>query len=413
MKLPEIMNTTNTAVNWKTNLFFVWLTQILCMAGFSAAIPFLPVYIRDTWGITEEKELGAWMAAFYFFGMLSFCVFIPVWGMLADRYGRKIMLLRAYYIDAVLFPCMLFAPSPFWLIVVRFIISAFTGTVSAAQTLIVTNTPEEHHGFALGTLTTAVWSGNLIGFAAGGVVVHYFGFAVAILSCGGMFLLAGIIAQLFVHETFIPPAPSRRKHLRDSWTGLSLAIWLLYFLILLTAVARRFDDPYIPIMIERIHGPLNTALHTGWISALAALGGVLSGMIIGRLCDRFTPQRVTVPALLLAGVTMFLQGGAVTLAGYSFFRFVNFLSAGGLEAGVLSILSKLSLPERRGAIFGLASSIRMSGILLSTLVSGGIVYFIGVRSIYAVGGALFFLAVPFFWLTVHCVKCEENSEMEK
>ncbi len=143
-------------INWKRNLFFIWLVQILCIAGFSLALPFIPVYIRDTWGITGERRLGLWMSAFYFFGMLSFCVSTPIWGVLADRFGRKLMLLRACYVDAILFPCFLLAPNPVILILVRFITSAFTGTVAAAQTLIVTNTPEEHHGFALGTLSSAI-----------------------------------------------------------------------------------------------------------------------------------------------------------------------------------------------------------------------------------------------------------------
>lgn len=393
-------------IDWRRNLFFIWLTQILCMAGFSAAIPFVPVHIRDTWGITNEAELGAWMAAFTFFGMLSFCIFIPVWGALADRYGRKIMLLRAYYVDAALFPCMIFATSPLGLIIVRFIVSAFTGTVSAAQTLIVTNTPEEHHGFALGTLSTAIWSGNLLGFALGGVIMHYFGFRAAILCCGGLFLLAGIIAQFFIHEEFVPPKPKESRGLGSAWSGLSLAVWLSFFLILLTAVARRFDEPYVSLMIERIHGPANTALHTGWVSALAAFGGVLSGMVLGRLCDRFSPQRVTVPALLWAAVMSVLQGAALTLGGYAIFRFVGFLATGGLEAGMLAILSKITSPERRGAVFGLASSIRMSGVLLSSLVSGGIIYCVGIRDIYYAAAVLFLLAIPFFWLTVWCVREE-------
>jgi len=395
--------------HWKQNLFIVWLTQLLCMAGFSAALPFVPVYIRDTWQITSEAELGAWMAAFTFFGMLSFCLFIPVWGVLADRYGRKIMLLRAYYVDAFLFPCLLFAPSPVWLIVIRFVVSAFTGTVSASQTLVVTNTPQEHQGFALGLLSTAVWSGNLLGYAAGGLIMHWYGFTVAILSCGVMFLLAAILAHAFIHEEFVPPKPSEKISFRASWSGLPLSIWLSFAVILLMAVSRRFDEPYVPLMVARIHGPVNTALHTGWISALAAFGGVVSGVILGKLCDWFSPQRVTVPVLVLCAVTTFLEGCSPTLGFFASSRFANFLVAGGLEAGMLSILSSISPPERRGAIFGLSSSIRMSGVLLSSLVSGGIIYWTGVRNIYVVSGVLFLLTIPVFCLAGKIIRNQESG----
>lgn len=403
------------AINWKKNLFFIWLCQILSIAGFASAMPFIPIYLRDTWGIADQRTLGVWMSAFYFFGMFSFCIFTPVWGILADRYGRKLMLLRACYVDAILFPCFLLAPNPVALIAVRFLTSAFTGTVSAAQTLIVTTTPEEYHGFALGTLSSAIWSGNLLGFAAGGLIVHYFGFTTAFIGCGVLYLIAGVLAHLFVRDNFRRPEPSRRLQTSRAFSGIAGGVWMIFLLIIMTAVARRFDDPYIPLMIEKINGPEKTAFHTGWISALAAGAGIISAMGIGRLCDLFSPQRVALPTLLAAAGTMFLQAVAGSLPIYAAARFGNFLAAGGLEPVFFSMLAKISPSKRRGAFFGLASGLRMAGILISSLLSGVLIYLTGVREIYVVAGLLFLLIIPFFFLTVRMTKNEaaEEGEAEK
>ena len=397
-------------VNWKKNLLFIWLSQFLAMAGYSSALPFIPIYMRDTWGIHSESELGAWVATFNFFGLLSFCVFTPIWGALSDCFGRKLMLLRACYVDALLFPCMLLAPSPFWLVVVRFIVSIFTGTVAAAQTLIVTNTPEEHHGFALGTLASAFWSGNLAGFSIGGFVVHYCGFTTAFLGCGSLYLLGGLMTHLFVHENFQRPAASKKVGFFKSVQGLSIVIWLLLFLIVFTAIARRFDDPYVALMIERIHGPADTAFHTGWINALVSLGGVLSGILFGKLVDLFSPRSVAVPATLLAGVTMLMQGWAMTLTGYVTWRFANYLVAGGLETVFLAMMSKASPTERRGTVLGISSSLRTAGLLIGAPASGVVVYYMGVREVYLVSGILLFLAVPILLLTLHYLKHHQVEE---
>ena len=387
-------------INWKKNLLFVWLSQLLSLAGFAFAMPFIAVYIRDTWGITGEKELGVWMAAFNFFGMLSFCISTPIWGILADRYGRKLMLLRAYYADAVIFPCFLLAPNPYWLIAARFIASAFTGTVSASQTIVVTTTPKEHHGFALGLLMSAIWSGNLIGLAAGGFVVQYCGYTIAFITCGAMYFIGGLLAHIFVVDNFQPEDASETKEsVLQSMSGLSLGVWLIFGLIVITAVARKFDEPYIPLMVECIHGPDKTAMHTGWISALAALGGMISGALIGKLCDLYSPKRITVPALLASGVTMAMQGLAMSLIGYASWRFLHYVAAGGLEAIYLSILSKATPANRQGAVFGLSSSLRMGGILIATVISGFIIYYLGVRAIYLSAGVIFLLTIPFYWLT--------------
>ena len=421
-------------INWKKNLLFVWLSQLLSLAGFAFAMPFIAVYIRDTWGITGEKELGVWMAAFNFFGMLSFCISTPIWGILADRYGRKLMLLRAYYADAVIFPCFLLAPNPYWLIAARFIASAFTGTVSASQTIVVTTTPKEHHGFALGLLMSAIWTGNLIGLAAGGFVVQYCGYTIAFITCGAMYFIGGLLAHIFVVDNFQPEEASlnselgirnselnerpteadfgkraearigsgatpSRNSILSSMSGLSLGVWLIFGLIVITAVARKFDEPYIPLMVECIHGPDKTAMHTGWISALAALGGMISGALIGKLCDLYSPKRITVPALLASGVTMAMQGLAMSLIGYAGWRFLHYVAAGGLEAIYLSILSKVTPANRQGAVFGLSSSLRMGGILIATVISGFIIYYLGVRAIYLSAGVIFLLTIPFYWLT--------------
>ena len=102
--------------------------------------------------------------------MLSLCIATSVWGILADRFGRKIMLLRASYGAAILYPLLAFAPN-FWVLAsIRFICSFFSGTVNPAQTLLIATTPSEKHGFVLGVLSTGVSSGNMLGYLLGGII---------------------------------------------------------------------------------------------------------------------------------------------------------------------------------------------------------------------------------------------------
>lgn len=67
-------------INWKRNLFFVWLSQILSLAGFGSVIPFIPLYMRNVLGVMDDGERGLWVSAFYFGGQLSFCISTPIWG---------------------------------------------------------------------------------------------------------------------------------------------------------------------------------------------------------------------------------------------------------------------------------------------------------------------------------------------
>ena len=184
-------------IDWKRNLFFVWLSQILSLAGFGSVIPFIPLYMRNVLGVMDDGERGLWVSAFYFGGQLSFCISMPIWGTLADRFGRRVMLLRANLVTALLFPLMAYVPNVFCLVLIRFVISIFSGTVNAAQTLVGSTTPEEHQGFALGSLSSALWSGNMIGYMVGGVVVDHFGYTPAFFTGAGMLLAAGLLVLFF------------------------------------------------------------------------------------------------------------------------------------------------------------------------------------------------------------------------
>ena len=217
---------------WKKNLFFLWISQLFVMSGLSAAMPFIPLFIKYKFNIVEEGKLGVAISLFTFFGLISFGIMAPVWGMLADKYGRKIMLFRASFMNAAIFPLMAFAPNLFVLILIRAVASAFSGTTTAAQALIVSTTPEDKQGFALSVLSTAVWSGNMIGYVLGGILVNYFGFTTAFLLCSILYVISGLLI-FFVQEDFKPVVQNTKKSGKKSFKmeRVLLLLLMLFFLI--------------------------------------------------------------------------------------------------------------------------------------------------------------------------------------
>ncbi len=396
-------------INWKRNLFFVWLSQILSLAGFGSVIPFIPLYMRNVLGVMDDGERGLWVSAFYFGGQLSFCISMPIWGTLADRFGRRVMLLRANLVTALLFPLMAYAPSVFWLVVVRFVMSIFSGTVNAAQTLVGSTTPEEHQGFALGSLSSALWSGNMIGYMVGGLVVDRFGYTPAFYSGGAMLLAAGLIVLFFVKDDFVPRPVSipsvKAEKVPFAWRRIfpsfGRVIWMMLFLFIFLGFVRKFDDPFVAIQVELIHGPGRAAFWTGIICAGAAISGVFSGVVLGWLCDKFSTEKIAIPATLLSGLLLIPQGMATNLWVFGGARFLNYFFAGGLDPVFLTIMSRVTPPEKRGSVFGWGASAKVGGSLFSSLLGGFIIYHFGVRWIFYLGGILMLLLIPLLSLLPH------------
>ena len=379
---------------WQKNLFLIWVSQLLAMGGYSMAMPFIPLFIKSRLGIVADGECGIGVALFNFLGMGMLAIASPVWGKISDRFGRKLMLLRAAFVSALLFPLMMFSTSLWMLILLRVIASFFSGTVNAAQTLVAGTTPEKNQGFALGAISTAAWTGHMTGYFLGGMVVDRFGFDAGFIACGVCFFLSGVLV-LPVREDFTPvirTKPEIKKHFWELMAGYGHVLRLLIWMILCTGFMRSFEGPYLPLLVEQISLPGKAAGNTGFVCAAAALGGVISGVTIGHLADRIPAKKLLPPLLLLSGVCLVFQCFSTHVIVLIIFRFLAFMAAGGIDPVIQRLISAAASREKRGEVFGVMQGFSISGTMFSALVSGAVVYLAGTRGVFLTSAILFVLA---------------------
>ena len=404
-------NTPSLAVNWKKNLVVIGISQFLAMVGFGCCMPFIPLLLRENLHITDDSIRGVFVSAYYLSGMSSLCIANTVWGILADRFGRKLMLLRASYAAAVFYPMLAFAPNVWILSGIRFVCAFFSGTVNPAQTLLVSTTPDNKHGFVLGVLSTSTWSGNMLGYLAGGLIVHYFNYRTAFMTCGVIYLISGLLVHIFAGENFVRPVKNSscektgagpKYRFRDLATP--AVLWLLT-MFLIMGISRRIEQPFLAEQVRIVNGDAAAGFWTGIISAAAAMGGVISGVLIGYLCDRMPPRKLLIPVLLVSGSMTVLQAMSPTVEVLIAARFLTYMAAGGLQPVLLVMLTKVSPPELKGTFFGWSASVNTAGGVVSSFLSAGIAYYIGVRGIFMAAALLMFLMIPLTMPTIRaCLK---------
>jgi DHA1 family multidrug resistance protein-like MFS transporter len=375
-------------IDWRRNLLFLCLSQLLSLMGFGFALPFAPLYLREL-GVSSPEALRIWSGLFTAGAGVPMAIAAPVWGVLSDRWGRKPMTLRANLAGAVVLSCMGLVHTPGMLVALRVCQGIFTGTVTANLALVVSTTPEKKMGLAVGVMNSAVFAGNAFGPLIGGYLSDHFGFRVAFYLSGLLLLAAFLIALLGVKEHFprggLPAASPGR--MLDFLTDHRLLAFV--GLIALLGGSRYSPQPIYPLLVEEIANPrIGVSTQAGIVNAAAGVAAVLAGVVLGRLADAGRPYRLGIIASVAAALLFVPQGFARHIGGLLVLCFAAAFFAGGIEP-ILNVLLSRHVPvERRGAAFGLAGSARAVGWSVGGLIGGGLAAWLGFPAVFAFSALL-------------------------
>ena len=407
---------TPVKVNWKSNLFVIWLSQFLAMVGFGCCMPFIPLLLKENLHIDDPNLRGVYTNIYYLASMVSLCIATSVWGMLADRFGRKLMLLRASYAAALFYPMLAFAPNFWVLAAIRFVCSFFSGTVNPAQTLLIATTPKEKHGFVLGVLSTGTNSGNMLGYLLGAEIVERFGYTQAFLTCGAIYLTSAILVHLFARDDFnVKLAKKQRSTNKYKFKEVATpaVIWLLV-LFLCFGVSHRLLQPNMALLVEEVIGGIKgAARYTGIVSAAASVGGFLAGLCMGWLCDRIAPRKLMVPILIFSSAFTAAMAFSTNVHMLIVCRFLAAFAICGIQPALQLMLTKITRDELRGTYFGWSGSVNTAGGIVCSFLGGTVVWFCGIRGVYITSALIIAIMLPILIPTVIAMKkefvCDPNA----
>ena len=107
---------------------------------------------------------------------LAYTICAPLWGWVADRFGRKKMILRATFGGGLALLLMSFSQNAWQFLGLRLFQGILTGSATASLALIAATTPTEKQGFAMGSMSSAVFAGDMSGLFIGGLLASHFGY---------------------------------------------------------------------------------------------------------------------------------------------------------------------------------------------------------------------------------------------
>nr|WP_225418456.1 MFS transporter [Lacticaseibacillus daqingensis] len=360
---------------WRRNLYVLWGCTFVAGVAFSELMPFMSLYVSQL-GHFTKAEVSFYSGLVYAATFLVTAIVSPMWGALADRKGRKIMLIRASFgMGAAMF-LMGLATNIWQLIALRALQGLFSGFISNAQALIASQTPRKEAGKALGTLVTGSTSGMLMGPILGGALASVFSIRMTFFITAGLMFIAGILSATMVTEHFVPlpKRPSAGKGLLRGLLSQFPDPKLIILLLLSTLFVQLGNTSIAPIISlyvkELMGGAGRIAFVAGIIAALPGLANIIAAPRLGAYGDRHGSGKILIAGYLFAVLVYLPQGFVTSVWALGALRLLVGVSDGALFPTIQTLLTKYSPVSATSAIFSWNQSFQALGNMLGSLLGG-------------------------------------------
>ena len=395
MKCISDPNILTEQSHWQRNLAICFFGSFSTVFAMTLMLPFLPIYVEQL-GVHGHAAIVQWSGIAYSATFVTAGLVAPVWGHLGDRYGRKPMLVRASLGMAIIVSLIGFATNIWWLVALRLLVGLAGGYSSGATILIAMQTPRQRSAWALGTLSSGVMAGNLVGPLVGGLLPPLIGIRATFWGAGAL-ILAAFFATTLVKEEH-RSIHSTKELPKAKWAQVPHKQVVIAMLAtgLLLMLANMSIEPIITIYVgPLVHDPERVTFVAGLVMSAAALGSILSASQLGKLADKIGHSTVITSALAAAGLLLIPQAFVTASWQLIVLRFCMGLALGGLLPCIASVV-RHSVPDQMvGVVLGYSLSAQFTGQVVGPLAGGFIGGHFGMRSVFLatcllmLGGAIY------------------------
>jgi DHA1 family multidrug resistance protein-like MFS transporter len=380
---------------WKRTLWILFVSQLTTAIGFSSIFPFLPLYVKElgsSFGLSIELLAGLVFSAQAFTMMIA----SPVWGTLADRFGRKLMVVRASFGGALLLFLMAFVSSGEQLVALRAVQGLITGTMAANSALLAAQVPRAKIGYAMGILQVGLGAGVAFGPILGGAIADAFGYAAAFYITAALLFVSGLMVAIGVREEFdeSSAAMSRRTSFLALWKQVftTPGMAMSYSLRFLSQLGRMMFIPVAPFFVEQLmggSGGVNS--FTGLIIGLGSGATTLTSGYFGRLGDRIGFRTLVSISAVSAGLLYLPQSIVKEAWQLLVLSILVGVAMGGVLPLISALLASYSKVGGEGSVYGIDNAVRASARAVAPLIVSGVLLAFGIRVTFILTGGIFIL----------------------
>jgi MFS family permease len=378
--------------DWRVLLGIYFATQIIESYGVSQVFAFMPLYLRQL-GL-PESEIPRWV------GLLGASIFllglplVPLWGVWADKYSRKAVIIRSAVVEVAVFAGIALAQTPWQFAIAILLVGLQLGNTGVMLSAVRDVTPRPRLGFAVGLFGAASGIGFALGPIVGGIIVDGLGLPLEAVYWSSAILTLGIVLLLAfgsreVRPERIPSGPVIRLAfgaVRGVFTD--RATVRLFAIFGVALLANQMARPFIPILVVDLEGTgAGAASAIAMVTGGAALVCALISPVAGGIGDRVGFRSVLGAVLAIAAVVVALLPLAPGLPSLAAGNAVIVGCQAATSAMIFGLLALEVPAERRSATLNLVYlPLYLAGIVGPAI--GAVVVGVGIGAVFALAAAI-------------------------
>ncbi|NPV80951.1 MAG: MFS transporter [Firmicutes bacterium] len=371
---------------YKRNLYVLSFTIFLAAVSWNQVVPFLPIFLRDL-GV-PDSDLAQWSGIIFAMQSVSGIVMQPLWGKLADRFGRKPMVVRAGICLVLIYMGMSICKTAWQLAIFRFLNGALTGFIPGSIALIATNTPELLSGRYVAIAQTASATGGIIGPAIGGALAGLFGFRGAMQISGVVVLFSTLLVIWIVKEPNKASINVETSLLEDFRIAVRNPVLLVVMGTTMIAwIVSGAIQPILTIYLEQL-----SSVEAHWLSgivfSLPGLGFLLTAYRWSCLGERISYYGALLRGLIGTGLSVFALALVTNIWQFAIFYFVSGVFMAAIAPCAAALIATKVDESFRGRAYGIQQAAGTMGGFVAPLAGGMIGGLLGLRYVFVFTAAV-------------------------
>lgn len=378
--------------DFNKTLLICWFGVFCTSLGLSQLAPILPLFIRSL-GVNEFDDIAFYSGLCFGITSLLMAAFSPIWGVLTNKLGCKIMLLRASLGMAILTFLLAFVQNVEQIIIIRALTGIVSGFISSAIVFIALISPKNKAATALTTLSTASVSGNLIGPLFGGLLSEFFGIKNVFIIIALLLFISFLTILVFIKEKKLVQTKIKSQN-----TKLNLKLILILFsMTFIIQFGFNAVTPIMTLFVEQIHPQGEyIAFYAGLVVAASGISNLIFAPFIGKVADKIGTSKIIIIALSLSAVIFYLQALSSNLFVLIFLRFLLGIGLGGLLPCINALFKQSVDKAKLGLILGFNQSAFALGNFFGAASGGYLAGKVGIEFVFTSIGIMFLITALSF-----------------